>query len=79
MTATGTVREDRPMLRLKNYPLFSVIQVLPDASMRKSAIAKLAENLNDIPLLFPPLKHIVFEAASLCGFVYLMVQLWKHL
>jgi len=32
-----------------------------------------------IALLFPPLRRIAFESASLCGFIYLMVQLWKHL
>ena len=47
--------------------------------MRKTAIAKLADNLNEISLLFPPLKHIAFEIASLCGFIYMLVQLWKHL
>ena len=35
--------------------------------MRKTAIARLADNLNDTPLLFPPLKHIAFEIALLCS------------
>jgi hypothetical protein len=47
--------------------------------MRKTAVARLAEFLNDISLLFPPLKHIAVEIASFCGFVYLLVRLWKHL
>lgn len=47
--------------------------------MRKTVIARLAENLNDIPLLFPPLKRIAFELAEICGFVYMLVQAWKHL
>jgi len=47
--------------------------------VRKTAIARLADNLNDIPLLFPPLKHIAFEIASLCGLIHMLVQLWKHL
>ena len=46
---------------------------------KKTWIARLADNLRDIPLLFPPLKHIAFEVASFCGFVYMLVQLWKHL
>lgn len=44
----------------------------------KTEIAKLADNLNDIPLLFPPLKHIAVEVASLCGLVYLLMHLWRH-
>jgi hypothetical protein len=47
--------------------------------MRKTAIARLADNLKDVPLLFPPLKDIAFEIASLCGFIYMKMQLWKHL
>ena len=47
--------------------------------MRKTAIARLAESLNDVPLLFPPLKHIAFEIASFCGFIYLLFQIWRHL
>jgi hypothetical protein len=42
-------------------------------------IARLADNLNDIPLLFPPLKHIAFDVADICCYVYVLVQLWKHL
>jgi len=38
--------------------------------MRRTVIARLADNLNDVPLLFPPLKHIAFEIALLCGFIY---------
>jgi hypothetical protein len=44
--------------------------------MRKTAIARLAENLNDIPLLFPPLKQIVLELGSLYGIIY---WVWRHL
>ena len=44
----------------------------------KTAIAKLADNLNDIPLLFPPLKYIAVEIASFCGLVCLLVHLWRH-
>lgn len=44
--------------------------------MRKTAIAKLADNLSDIPFLFARLKHIAFEIASFCGIVY---WLWRHL
>ena len=47
--------------------------------MQKSAIAKLADNLNDIPLLFPPLKRIAFELAEIGGFLYMLLQAWKHL
>jgi hypothetical protein len=47
--------------------------------MRKTAIARLAENLRDVPLLFPPLKYIALELASFCGLIYLLVRLWKHL
>jgi hypothetical protein len=50
-----------------------------EKSMPKTAIAKLAHNLDDIPLLFPPLKHIALEIASLCGLIYLLGKLWKHL
>jgi hypothetical protein len=45
-----------------------------------------AENLDDIPLLFPPLRHILlelrhtaFEVASFYGFLYALVQLWRRL
>jgi hypothetical protein len=44
----------------------------------KTAIAKLADNLNDIPLLFTPLKYIAVEIASFCGLVYLLLRLWRH-
>ena len=50
--------------------------VVMETCMPKTAFAKLADNLNDIPLLFPPLKHIAFEIASLLGIIY---WLWKHL
>jgi hypothetical protein len=48
--------------------------------MQKSAIAKLADNLNDIPLLFPPLKRIAFELlAEISGLLYMLLQAWKQL
>lgn len=46
--------------------------------MRKTQIARLADNLKDIPLLFPPLKYILIEVASICGLVYWLVRLWNH-
>jgi hypothetical protein len=52
---------------------------------KKTWTARLAANFDDIPLLFPPLRHIIFElryaafeVASFSGFVYALVQLWKH-
>lgn len=47
--------------------------------MHKTPVAKLADNLKDVPLLFPPLKYIALEVASFCGLIYLLVRLWKHL
>lgn len=43
-----------------------------------TTIARLAENLSDIPPLFPPLKLIVVEIASLCGLIDLLVRIWNH-
>lgn len=47
--------------------------------MRKTAVAKLADNLKDVPLLFLPMRYIALEIASFCGLIYLLVRLWKHL
>ena len=53
---------------------------------KKTWTVRLADNLDDIPLLFPPLRHIIFElrhtafeVASFYGFLYALVQLAKHL
>jgi hypothetical protein len=52
---------------------------LMETCMRRTAITRLADNLKDVPLLFPPLKYIAVEIASFCGLIYLLVRLWRHL
>jgi len=47
--------------------------------MHKTSIAKFAENLKDVPLVFPPLKYIAVEVASMCGLIHLLIMLWRHL
>jgi hypothetical protein len=44
-----------------------------------SPIARLADKLNDISLIFPPLKNIVFEVFALLAIVYWLARHWKVL
>jgi len=50
------------------------------ASTKKaSPIARLADKLNDISPIFPPLKNIVFEVFALLAIVYWLARHWKML
>ena len=44
-----------------------------------SPIARLADKLNDISLIFPPPKNIVFEGFALLAIVYWLARHWKVL
>jgi hypothetical protein len=46
---------------------------------KASPIARLADKLNDISLIFPPLKNIVFEVFALLAIGYWLARHWKVL
>jgi hypothetical protein len=50
--------------------------------MRRTAIARLADNLKDVLLLFPLLEKIVLKIVALFGLIHvlihMMMQLWKR-
>ena len=46
---------------------------------KQNPIARLAETLTDISLLFPPLKNLVVEVFGLLGLIYLLARVWRIL
>ena len=46
---------------------------------KNARIARLADNLTDISLLFPPLKILVVEVFGLLGLIDLLARVWRIL
>lgn len=46
---------------------------------KKTRIARIAANLNDIPLLFTPLEKIALRVLSLLAVIHLLWRVWRIL